>query len=270
VFKKTNSTPPWLIAYTLCASAFFVSACSPGSNPGASHASASESLQTSVQAANPATLSRYTEGTANYDGIGRIYMGREISHVMGHQGAGWLERPSREREERTDLLIQNLPLSPDDTVVDLGAGTGYFSLRMAQRVLGGKVLAVDLQPEMLNLIKRAAAESAINNVRPVLATETNPNLPANSVNLVLLVDAYHEFNYPWEVMTAVYESLRPGGKVVLVEYRAEDRSVPIKRLHKMTEAQSIKEMQAVGLQWVETLSVLPQQHMMIFTKPAVN
>ena len=251
---RFSSPRNWLTA--LCASAFFMSGCQGGQNE-----------QTSAAADTTAQKSPYTEGMPNRDGIGRIYMGREISHVMGHLGAGWLERPGREREERTDLLIANLPLSPADTVADIGAGTGYFSFRMAQRVPQGSVLAVDLQPEMLNIIKRQSETLAIENVRPVLATETNPNLPANSIDLVLLVDAYHEFSYPQEVMTAVYQALRPGGKVVLVEYRAEDRTVPIKRLHKMSEAQSIKEMNAVGLEWVKTLDVLPQQHMMIFTKP---
>jgi len=210
----------------------------------------------------------YTTGPASRDGIGKFYFGREISQVMGHLGAGWLERPSREREERTDLLIDRLPLEPGDTAADLGAGTGYFSLPMAERVgQGGRVLAVDIQPEMLQIINARLEQDGIGNVDTILATESDPRLPADSVDLLLMVDAYHEFSYPFEVMQGVVEGLRPGGRVVLIEYRGEDPMVPIKPLHKMTEAQAIREMRAVGLESEETLDILPQQHFMVFRKP---
>ncbi len=211
----------------------------------------------------------YTTGPATRDGIGKFYFGREISQVMGHLGAGWLERPSRERDERTDLLIERLPLGPGDTAADLGAGTGYFSLPMAERVgPDGRVLAVDLQPEMLQIINERLERDAITNVDTILATETDPRLPPASVDMLLMVDAYHEFSYPREVMQGVVRGLKPGGRVVLIEYRGEDPLVPIKRLHKMTQAQAITEMQAVGLEWEETLDILPQQHFMVFRKPA--
>jgi SAM-dependent methyltransferase len=209
----------------------------------------------------------YTEGEASRDGIGRFYMGREISHVMGHRGAAWLERPTREREERTDLLIAGLPLDEDDVVVDLGAGTGYFSVPIARRVPRGRVLAVDLQPEMLEIVAQAARTAGIENVEPIQATERDPNLPKGAVDLVLIVDAYHEFSFPREVMQGVERGLRPGGRVVLVEYRAEDPRVPIKPLHKMSEAQARRELEAVGLRWVETMDHLPQQHVLVFEKP---
>lgn len=218
-------------------------------------------------AADAATDYQYVD--ASRDGIGKLYMGREISHVMGHLGAGWLERKSRVAEERTDLLLENLPVRPDSVVVDLGAGTGYFSLPMARRATDGRVLAVDLQTEMLDIIRSRSASENLDNIEPVLATEQDPNLPANSVDLVLIVDAYHEFSHPQEVMTGVFYSLKPGGRIYLVEYRGEDPRVPIKPLHKMTEAQARLELEAVGLRWVETLGFLPQQHVLVFERPNI-
>ena len=213
-----------------------------------------------------ASASAYTYGAPSRDGTGKFYMGREISHVMGHLGAGWLERDSRVREERTDLLIENLPLSSNSVVVDLGAGTGYFSVPMARRAPEGRVLAVDLQPEMLDILETRSAEAGLTNIQPVLASETDPNLPESSVDLVLIVDAYHEFAYPLEVMQQVAASLKSDGRLYLIEYRGEDPNVPIKRLHKMTEAQAILEMNAAGLTWVETQDFLPRQHVLIFKR----
>ena len=209
----------------------------------------------------------YQYGPPSRDGIGKFYMGREISHVMGHLGASWLERSSREREERTDLLVRNLPLKDDSIVADIGAGTGYFSFRIAERVPRGKVLAVDIQPEMLDIIEARKESGAALNVETVLGTERDPRLPAASVDLILLVDAYHEFEWPREMGMALVRALRPGGTLVLVEYRGEDPSVPIKRLHKMTRRQAIDEMQAVGLNWERTERFLPQQHFMVFRRP---
>ena len=194
-------------------------------------------------------------------------MGREISHVMGHLGADWLERPTREQEERTDLLQSNINLRPTDVVVDLGAGTGYFSFPMARRLTRGKVVAIDIQPEMLDIIERRKTRENMANIETLLGTNTNPGIPASSVDVVLVVDAYHEFSHPREVMESVVNGLKPGGRVVLVEYRGEDVKVPIKRLHKMSQQQAKKEMSAVGLQWLKTDNYLPQQHVMIFAKP---
>lgn len=208
----------------------------------------------------------YKLGAASSDGIGKFYLGREISHVMGHLGAGWLERPGREQEERTDRLLNQLNLRRNDVVVDLGAGTGYFSFPIAKKLPQGKVLAVDIQPEMLSMIEQRKIRQGINNIDTLLASVTNPNIPAASADVVLLVDAYHEFSHPREVMEGVVEGLKPGGQVVLVEYRGEDSKVPIKRLHKMTQQQAKTEMHAVGLQWLRTDTYLPQQHVMIFTK----
>ncbi|MBE9206637.1 class I SAM-dependent methyltransferase [Nostoc sp. LEGE 06077] len=200
------------------------------------------------------------------DGIGKYYMGREIAKVMGHTGAGWLERPSRELEEQPSKIVRALDLKPNDVVADIGAGTGYLSFLIAPLLPQGKVLAVDIQPEMLEIIQASKQEKKITNVEQILATIDNPNLPNASVDLALMVDAYHEFAYPYEVMQGIAKALKPGGRVVLVEYRGENPLIMIKRLHKMTQQQVRKEMQAVGLVWRETKNLLPQQHLMVFEK----
>jgi ubiquinone/menaquinone biosynthesis C-methylase UbiE len=201
------------------------------------------------------------------DGIGKFYMGREIAKVMGHTEALWLERPSREVTEQPQQVVDALDLKPTDVVADIGAGTGYFSFRISPLVSEGKVLAVDIQPEMLDIIDFLKKENNITNVEPILGSVTEPNLPDESVDLAMMVDAYHEFEYPKEMMEGVVRSLKPGGRVVLLEYRRENPLIPIKALHKMTQKQTRKEMEAVALQWVETKSFLPQQHLMIFEKP---
>lgn len=209
----------------------------------------------------------YQQKAASRDGIGKYYMGREISHVMGHLGASWLERGSRENEERTDLVIVNLPLEDNFVVADIGAGTGYFSFPVAERVKAGRVLAVDIQQEMLEIIEQRAARTAVVNVEPILGSIDDPNLPPESVDLAFIVDAYHEFSHPAEMGQAIYAALKPGGRLVLIEYRGEDPTVPIKRLHKMTQQQARKEMRALGFRWEATQDFLPQQHFMIFAKP---
>jgi ubiquinone/menaquinone biosynthesis C-methylase UbiE len=201
------------------------------------------------------------------DGIGKFYQGREIAKVMGHTGASWLERPSREDEEQPSKIVNAIDLKPNDVVADIGAGTGYLSFRMAPLIPKGKVFAVDIQPEMLDIIKSLKKDKNISNVEPILATVNNPNLPLESVDLAIMVDAYHEFEYPLEVMQGIVSALKPGGRVVLVEYRGENPFVMIKALHKMSQKQVKKEMQAVGLLHRETKNLLPQQHLMVFEKP---
>ena len=179
----------------------------------------------------------------------------------------WLERPQRVAEEQPDQLISQLKLRPGQVVADIGAGTGYFSRRLAQAVgPAGRVLAVDVQPEMLALLKDLGARLGLTNITPVLGTVTNPQLPAASVDLALLVDVYHEFDYPYEMMEGICRALKPGGRVVLVEYRGEDPKVPIKPLHKMTQAQVKTEMAVLPLGWVQTIEVLPRQHIIVFSK----
>lgn len=199
-------------------------------------------------------------------GIGKFYLEREISGVMGHQGAGWLEREQRTHEEMPDEVIANMSLKPDQVVADIGAGTGYFAFRMAQLLPEGKVLATDIQPEMLAIMEQRKQQTGISNVETVLGTIENTGLPPDSVDAVLLVDAYHEFSHPFEMMQSIYNALKPGGRLFLVEYRAEDDSVPIRPLHKMSEEQVVREMSVFGLNWDDTLDFLPWQHMFVFSK----
>ena len=210
----------------------------------------------------------YETGPRTADGTGRYYLGREIARVMSHRGAAWLERPDRAREERPEVLVENLDLEPTDVVADLGAGTGYFTFRLAPLVPEGRVYAVDIQPEMLRIVEARAEEEGVGNVAPVLGTETSPGLRPNSTDLTLLVDAYHEFSDPRAMLAGIYDATRPGGRLVLVEYRAEDPTVPIKPLHKMTEAQARREVEAAGFRFVENRDVLPQQHLLVFERPA--
>jgi ubiquinone/menaquinone biosynthesis C-methylase UbiE len=204
----------------------------------------------------------------NPDGIGKYYMGREIAQVMGHQAMMWLERESRVTEENPDMTVKNLNLEPDDVVADIGAGTGYFSFRIAQQVPKGKVYGVDIQPEMLDAITHLKEDKHIDNVETVLGSEDNPNLPRESINLAFMVDAYHEFAYPREMMEGIVKALKPGGRVILLEYRQENPMIMIKPLHKMTQKQVKKELKAVGLKWQETKQFLPEQHFLVFSKPA--
>lgn len=201
------------------------------------------------------------------NGIGKYYLGREIAQVMGHQGAEWLERAEREEEEKPALLVEALQLTSGDAVADLGAGTGYLSWRLA-RAVGekGLVYAVDIQQEMLDLLSQKMAARKVTNIRPILSASTNTHLPTNSIDLAIMVDVYHEFSHPHEMMHSISESLKPAGRVVFVEYRAEDPHVPIKPLHKMSEAQVRKEAAAHGLEWVKTIRTLPRQHIIVFRK----
>ncbi len=206
---------------------------------------------------------------ANHDpnGIGKFYVGREIAQVMGHQAADWLERPERQDEERPDLAIPALKLKPGEAAADIGAGTGYYTRRLAGAVgEKGVVYAVEIQQEMLDLLTNKMAALKINNVKPVLGTVTDPKLPAASLDLALLVDVYHEFDFPYEMINALCKALKPGGRLVFLEFRAEDPQVPIKTVHKMSEAQVKKEMSVHPLDWVETNESLPWQHLLIFRK----
>jgi FkbM family methyltransferase len=211
--------------------------------------------------------SRYTAVPASADGIGKRYMGREISGVMGWQGAAWLERNEREREERTDLLLKALALKPGMVVADIGAGTGYLTRRMAPAVMpGGKIFAVDLQPEMVRILEKSVKQAGLPQVEVRRSAVDDVLLPVNSVDLAVMVDVYHELAYPYEVMTSLMKALKPGGQVVFVEYKAEDIRVPIKPLHKMSEAQIRREAAVFDLEWERTVSSLPWQHVVVFRK----
>ena len=224
------------------------------------------SQQQTATSDQPDSSKVYHYKNATPNGTGKYYQGREIAQVMGHLGASWLERPEREREERTDLLLKALALKPTDVVADIGAGTGFFSFQMAPKVSKGKVLAVDIQPEMIAYLNEGKTKHNVTNVEPILSTESDPKLSANSIDMAILIDAYHEFSYPHEMIQHIADALKPGGRVVLVEYRAEDPSVPIKELHKLSVAQATKEMKAAGLKRLKIDDRLPQQHIMFFGK----
>tara|TARA_R110002072_G_scaffold303069_2_gene492764 strand:+ start:121684 stop:122442 length:759 start_codon:yes stop_codon:yes gene_type:complete len=230
--------------------------------------------ETTAQNEKPATKTddegRYS-WRENHDpnGIGKFYMGREIAHVMGFAGARWLERTEREDEERLTLLVRSLKLKPGMIVADIGAGSGVISMLMAEQLLpDGKVMAVDIQQEMLNRLADNCKKRGVTNVIPVKGEAKSPNLKPGSVDLIILVDVYHEFEFPYEMTLEMSKSLKPGGRIAWVEYRKEDRTVPIKLVHKMSEAQVKREasQEGLGLKFVETIGVLPRQHIVIFEK----
>ena len=224
----------------------------------------------SAAVASKAAESRYT-WNKNHDpnGIGKFYMGREIAHVMGFAGAPWLERSEREEQERLSKLIEALDLKPGMVVADIGAGSGVISVLMAREIgPTGKVIAVDIQDEMLSLLAKKLKQQKITNVKPKLGTRKSPRLAAGSIDLAIFVDVYHELDFPYEMMNSLSRAMKPGGRVVLVEYRKEDPKVPIKLVHKMTEAQVKREMAhpEFGLAWKETIDVLPWQHIVVFER----
>jgi len=196
------------------------------------------------------------------DGIGKFYKGREISKVMGHFGAAWLERESRSVEENPKLAVKLLNLKKNMIVADFGAGTGYFTSHLAEQC--SLVFAVDIQPEMIELNKKNMKSKNLKNVQYILNTPKKTKLPINSVDLILLVDVYHELEFPFEVLNDMKKALKPNGLIVLLEFRAEDPRVPIKPLHKMSVSQISKEMNFIGLELFRNIQKLPRQHMLFF------
>jgi predicted methyltransferase len=218
-----------------------------------------------VFAAAPAPYE--TRAEHDPDGIGKFYLGREIAHVMGPGGVPWLERRERDTEERPQLMIDALQIKPGQVIADLGAGSGYYSFRIAPLVgERGNVLAIDVEPRMLRIITERAKRAAVANVTTVLSTPSDPNLEPNSVDLLFMVDVYHELEFPFEMMTKVREALKPGGRVALIEYRAEDPAVMIKPVHKMSERQIVRELTAAGFRHQKTIRTLPLQHLVVFEK----
>lgn len=219
-----------------------------------------------LQAQTKPTTSQYTFKKGSSGGIGKWFMGREIAGVMSYRGMSWLERESRPKEENTQKLIGNLQLKSDDVVADIGAGSGYHVFKMAPMLPDGKIYAVDIQPEMLAVIREKITMQKTTNVTPVQGSVQEVNLPENSIDKVLMVDVYHEFEYPIEMMASIKKALKPNGRLYLIEYRGEDPNVAIKKLHKMTLEQAVKEMQAAGFRLEKDIENLPLQHSMVFVK----
>lgn len=209
---------------------------------------------------------QYTYKDPDRDGTGKVYMGREIAKVMSFQGKDWLERDSRPQEENTDLAIENLPVSKNSVVADIGAGTGYYTFRIAQRVPDGKVYAVEIQEDALQYLRNRSKSLELNHVEPIQGGEKSPNLPENSVDLAIMVDVYHELLYPHEMLKEIKKSLKPNGKLLLIEYRGEDPKVGIKKLHKMTVDQIKKELSANGFHMVQNGQFMNIQHFLVFEK----
>jgi len=212
------------------------------------------------------TDQKYSFKRGDYNGIGKWYMGREIAYVMGFEGIGWLERSDREKEENVLSLIQNMGIKSNDTIADIGAGSGYHAFRMAPLAKNGLVYAVDVQTEMLMAIEKNKEISKIKNIETILGTEKSVHLPKNSIDKILMVDVYHEFSFPVEMIASMKNALKSNGQLFLIEYRSEDPLVPIKSIHKMTEKQALKEMEAAGFKLKRNIDNLPWQHCMIFIK----
>lgn len=214
------------------------------------------------RADEPATAGRAVEKTPPPL---KFYKGREIADAMHYSGASWLVRESREREEECTTMLKALHVKPGQTVCDMGCGNGFYTLKLAKLVgEKGQVLAVDIQPEMLSLLNERAKEEKLANIKPILGTPVDPNLPERKIDLILCVDVYHEFSNPEEMLAVMRKSLKPEGRIALVEFRAEDPKVPIKPLHKMTKEQILKEWPANGFRLVEQFDKLPWQHLMFF------
>jgi SAM-dependent methyltransferase len=209
---------------------------------------------------------RYIFKKGDSYGIGKWYMGREIANVMGFQGMGWLDRPEREEEENTSKLLGNMDIHDGDIIADIGAGSGYHVFKMAPIAREGVIYAIDIQDEMLAELHKKKEIGRSINVRIIKGSDKSVNLLENSIDKVLMVDVYHEFNYPFEMMTSIKKALRPDGKLFLIEYRGEDDRVPIKKVHKMTKEQAVKELQAAGMKLERNIGNLPWQHCMVFGK----
>ncbi len=220
-----------------------------------------------LQTATLAAQERYAVKSGDPNGISKWYMGRQIAHVMSHYGIEWLERKEREIEENTTQLLKNLAVQPGTAIADIGAGSGYHSTLLSKMVGNGKVYAVDVEPEMIAYLKNRIKLEGYKNIIPVLSIEQKVSLPANSIDVMLLVDVYHEFSFPYEMTLSMLEALKPGGQLVLVEFRAEDPNVPIKTIHKMSERQAVREFKASGFLFEKNMGNLPWQHCLIFRKP---
>jgi SAM-dependent methyltransferase len=215
---------------------------------------------------NAGSDSIYAFKSGSVDGIGKFYYGREIAQVMGAAGSEWLERDTRNQEENTELVIDKINVPANGTIADIGAGTGYYSFRLTKKVPQGKVYAVEIQDEMIQYLQNKKQSLKDTVVTIVKGTIQSPNLPDNSVDLAIMVDVYHELQFPHEMLQAIRRTLKPNGKILLIEYRGEDPSVPIKALHKTTVSQLNKELEANGFKLNYRGEFLPIQHFLLYEK----
>ncbi len=210
--------------------------------------------------------STYERKTPSDGGTGKVYFGREIAQIMDFKGSAWLERKSRQEEENSNLTIEKLPIEKNSTVADIGAGTGYYTFKIYNKVPQGRVYAVEIQDDAVNFLKNKAGQLDAKNVTVIKGKEDSPELPQNSLDLAMMVDVYHELTYPHEMLQSIKRSLKPHGKLLLIEYRAEDPKVEIKELHKMSVKQVTKELKANGFKLAEDGEFLPIQHFLLFEK----
>jgi ubiquinone/menaquinone biosynthesis C-methylase UbiE len=220
----------------------------------------------SCQAQKSSKDTGYTFRKATPDGIGKFYMGREISQVMDAAGSDWFDRSSRPREENTQLAIDSIQLPANATIADIGAGTGYYTFKLAPKVPTGKVYAVELQDELIAELNKRKKSLNVNNMEVIKGTVTSPNLPENAIDLAIMVDVYHELEFPVEVLSSIRKSLKKDGRLLLIEYKGEDPAVAIKPLHKTTVAQLKKELAANGFQLSYNGQFMPIQHFLLFKK----
>ena len=210
--------------------------------------------------------SLYTYGAASPGGTGKFYMGREIAHVMGASNAAWLDRSSRPQEEHTQLAIDKIEVPENGVIADIGAGTGYYTFKLAPKVPQGKVYAVEIQDEMITALKERKKKLNVTNVEVIKGSTTSVNVPGNSIDLAIMVDVYHELEYPVEMLTSIKKSLKKDGKILLIEYKGEDPAVAIRPLHKTTVEQLNKELSANGFKLTYEGKFMPIQHFLVYKK----
>ena len=214
----------------------------------------------------PRQVNEYTHRTPSDGGTGKVYFDREIARIMDFSGSAWLERKTRQAEEHSDLTIEKLPIDQSSVVADIGAGTGYYTFKICNKVPEGRVYAVEVQDDAVNYLKNKVGQLDIKNVTVIKGKEQSPELPENSIDLAMMVDVYHELLYPHEMLQSIRKALKAKGKLLLIEYKAEDPRVEIRPLHKMSVKQVTKELDANGFHLVQDGEFLPIQHFLLFEK----